>query len=195
MKKEAGADVYDEGYSKPDTKYHVHYSQSPYWKFWSAILNKGLVKPEDKVLDLGCGPGQFAHALQDHGVTDYIGVDFSKVAITQAQAVVPDFTFVCEDLYKYKIPTDRDVVVILETLEHLRCDLRILRKLPEGQRFVLSVPNFDSKNHVRFFKGIKYVKKRYGDLCDFQGLIRIRGRRRDRCLFIGHGTIKSHNSR
>lgn len=49
-------------------------------RFW---LEKGLIKPGDRVLDLGCGPGLYAGRLAAAGV-QVVGIDQSEVALAYA---------------------------------------------------------------------------------------------------------------
>ena len=163
MKKEAGPEVYNAGYRKGGHRgfYKLPYTKSPYFKSWSHIINCGWLRPEDKILDLGCGPGQFAEMLKAHGFKNYVGIDFSEEAIKQASERVPDYDFHCEDIYDYEVGEYIDVIVALEVLEHLRRVLKFLRGMPSEKRFVFSVPNFEAKNHIRRFSKATGVKKRY----------------------------------
>ncbi len=188
MKQEAGAEVYNAGYRK-NAGYHCHYTKSKYLRFWSHILDSGWLRPEDKVLELGCGTGQFAHMLKDRGFTNYVGIDFSEEAINQASKRVPDYDFRCENIYDYEVAEDFDVVVALEVLEHIQGDLKVLRKMPQGKRFVFSVPNFNTSKHVRHFGKAEGVEKRYSGCCDIEKLDRIPGRRVPNCLWLFHGTF------
>jgi hypothetical protein len=53
-------------------------------------------------------------------------------------------------------------VICLETLEHIEKDTDIIKSIPENAHIILSVPSFDSASHVRLFKSMKVVLKRYG---------------------------------
>jgi SAM-dependent methyltransferase len=118
------------------------------------------------VLDIGCGPGQFAEFILGAvpGVS-YVGVDFSAVAVDLARARVQAATFIQADLMNDKgiIELEYDIVVALEVLEHIDTDLEVLGRLRPGARFVGSVPNFDSFGHVRFFRDADAVRARYAE--------------------------------
>lgn len=189
-KSEAPAEVYNKGYMKGGRKgvYFLHYTESPYYKCWKEIWRQKLLNPKDRILDLGCGPGQFGQMCKDRGVVDYRGVDFSNIAIAQAKVRVPEFSWQCKDIYKYKVP-ECDVIVALEVLEHLARDIRLLQRLPKGRRFVCTVPNFDAKNHVRFFPKRLKVEARYSRVCNIEGISRVPMRHKS-CLWIFHGTLK-----
>lgn len=119
---------------------------------------------EEGVLDLGCGPGHFAELLAERGHPPhlYTGVDFSKVAIEQAQQRVPTFDFVCRPLAKVRFKNYIGrTVVACEVLEHINNDLGLLKKLTTGTRVLLTVPTFDSAGHVRHFPTMHEAVKRY----------------------------------
>lgn len=137
---------------------------SAYYGFWqvaaAAIRDGGA----GRLLDIGCGPGQFAEFITGavRGVS-YTGVDFSGVAVELARARVPTARFEQRDLSSPEglDGLDYDLVVALEVLEHIDDDLGVLSRLRPGARFVGSVPNFDSFGHVRFFKSDAEVNSRY----------------------------------
>lgn len=47
---------------------------------------------------------------------------------------------------------------MLEVLEHLSKDRKVLMRLPKRSRIIFSVPNFDSASHVRVFHSEEDVK-------------------------------------
>ena len=56
---------------------------------------EGLIKPEDKVLDIGCGYGRIAHWFNDE---QYIGIDFVPEFIQLAKEIHPNKGFIEHDL-------------------------------------------------------------------------------------------------
>ncbi len=52
------------------------------------LLEQLTIRPEDRVLDLGCGNGYLTEYLHDRQPAFYTGVDISEVAIQQAQGRV-----------------------------------------------------------------------------------------------------------
>jgi predicted Zn-dependent protease len=138
--------------------------QSPYFGFWQEVAAAVRRSGACRMLDLGCGPGQFAEFITAAapGMT-YTGVDFSGVAVAQARARVPGATFVQADLSRADAleGLDYDLVTALEVLEHIDLDREVLGRLRPGVRIVASVPNFDSFGHVRFFKDAGEVRARY----------------------------------
>ncbi|MBX7250076.1 MAG: tetratricopeptide repeat protein [Caulobacteraceae bacterium] len=144
-------------------------SQSPYYGFWQEVARAVGRTGARAILDLGCGPGQFAEFLTG-SLPDvrYAGVDFSRVAIEQGTARVPGATFRVGDLSDPEALAgiDYDLVTALEVLEHIEDDLAVFGRLIRGKRFVGSVPNFDSFGHVRFFRDEEAVRARYGPVVD-----------------------------
>ena len=58
------------------------------------VINE-LIKPEEKVLDAGCGYGRVADWFTPE---QYIGVDFSKDFIAEAHKLHPEYKFILSDL-------------------------------------------------------------------------------------------------
>ncbi len=190
-KREANARTYNAGYRKGgyNGMYLRHYTKTSYFRAWSHIIDSGWLHPKDKILELGCGPGQFAHMLKDRGFKNYTGIDFSRVAINQARKRVPDWDFRNENIYDYKVTKEFDVVVALEVLEHIQSDLMVLKKMPQGKKFVFSVPSFNSKNHVRHFQKAEEVRSRYSCCCKIEKLNRISKPKAINCVWLFHGTF------
>lgn len=166
------AEIYDSlfasgGYNQ---EYEKKYTDSMYFKPWSLvakILEKEKIK---NVLDVGCGPGQFGQLIFENFDFDYYGIDISEVAVEKAKKINPGY----ESRFSVsKIGSDNefllgyDAYVSLEVLEHIFDDIAFVKSLPSGSLFVFSVPNFDSKNHVRFFRSPSEVVMRYSGDVEF----------------------------
>jgi len=101
------------------------------------------------VVDVGCGTGHMLQALGRRLAPRELvltGLDFSAVAVGRCRALLPAATFVVGDLYESPLPASAyDLVLCLETLEHLLDPLAALRELlricKTGGRLVLTVPN------------------------------------------------------
>ena len=93
-------DWYDGAYLSAEGQilYNTHYTKSPYYYLWSIIIEKLNYANPGLILELGCGAGQLASLIRDKGFKNYIGIDFSKVAIDIATKVCPEFKFICEDI-------------------------------------------------------------------------------------------------
>ncbi len=138
--------------------------ESDYVVVWRRIAALLREHPGARVLDLGCGPGQFGEFVAEAlpGI-DYTGVDFSVEAIAQARQRCPRFRFEQAALPDAALMRSlpHDVVVCTEVLEHLEEDVEILASVPRGRTVIASVPNYDSFSHVRSFKTDAAVRARY----------------------------------
>jgi len=148
--------------------YAVHYTKSPYYGLWSAVAD--AMGPVESVLDLGCGTGQFASLLADRGVKYYLGYDFSPEAVKIAKTTCnrSGYNFNIMDLCNHWVPSPfyYDCVTAIEFLEHVQCDLEILRIIPPGFRVVATIPTFPYESHVRHFTSARAVIERYGSVLD-----------------------------
>jgi SAM-dependent methyltransferase len=146
---------YDKIY-KGSEKYGCHYSESIYFPIWQEVIRH----IDGRVLEFGCGTGQFAQMIGERKDVRYLGVDYSKEAIAQAKFRNPEMNFLCDDVFKVYVPIV-DVIVMLELLEHIKEDTKLISKLPKGKLVIFSVPDFQAVNHYRFFKNAKEIKDRY----------------------------------
>jgi SAM-dependent methyltransferase len=136
------------------------------------------------VVEFGCGIGEFAELLfaadceiANHNeyrqgfVKGYTGYDVSGVAIENANKLKLDdrFKFIQKDIVNDPIDTPPGAVYVsFQTLEHLPLpdgDRKLISKIPEGSRFMFSVPlNSLGKYHLRLYKGIADTQRMYADL-------------------------------
>jgi 2-polyprenyl-3-methyl-5-hydroxy-6-metoxy-1,4-benzoquinol methylase len=147
-------------------RYHTEYTGSHWYPVWTVIASK--IPRTARVLEIGCGPGQFARLLLDRRVQSYRGFDFSTEAIAMAKRQSPEGDFSVADALTTPLLDDRtyDTVVCTEVLEHVRDDLRILSRIPAGVRCLITVPSYNSTSHVRFFETSEAVSSRYASLFD-----------------------------
>ena len=172
---ERDADFYDSVYQTGGHlgSYHLHYSESPYLKVWRRGLEIITTLGNPAVLDIGCGPGQFANLLYDNGITTYTGIDHSTEAVKLARQNVPAWEgrFIAGDVFSPGIlPNNFDIAVLFEVLEHMERDIELLTLFPEGKRVLFSVPSYSSPSHVRRFKTSQSVSKRYRRIVDIISL-------------------------
>jgi len=179
-------------------QYHLHYTESRYFPVWNRGANIISSIGNPRILDIGCGPGQFAHLLSDRGINCYAGIDHSSEAILLAQKNVPQWAenFVNNDILSMiALPENIDIVILFEVLEHLERDLDLLRLIPAGIKGLFSVPSYGSISHVRQFKTAGDVKKRYLPLVDFIGFESFHGcPETGKTIYLVYGTIKYHQS-
>ena len=155
---EKDSKYYDDAYSvRPE--YSCNYNESYYIFVWRAVVAilEQYYKP--KILELGCGTGQFAHFLEDNGFIDYLGCDFSKKGIEIATNMSNQKFFVCDikGIEKYNC----EVVVCLEVLEHIEKEIELIKSIPKNTDIIFTVPTFGDPAHLRFFKNKEDVINRY----------------------------------
>lgn len=172
------------------------YSQTPeesiYIDVWECVAEKIKENSPERILDIGCGPGQFAYFLNKKiPQVQYTGVDFSTTAIAIAQKRCPNYTFIAANATSVRDmpPESYDLVITLEVLEHIENDLELLQQLCHGKRIVFSVPDFDSFSHVRYFKDKEEVLRRYSELVDIQDITEVNISPKTK-LFVATGKIK-----
>ena len=159
-------DWYNQAYAVSE-EYKKEPEESMYINVWNKALS--LINNE-RVVDLGCGSGQFAKLLLNKGKRFIYGVDYSSEAIQIAKKLNPDYSakFVVKDLLKdFKLPA-HDLIICFEVLEHITEDLSVVRKIQSGKRFIFSVPNYDYKSHVRKFEYGTEILDRYSELLDIK---------------------------
>jgi len=145
--------------------YRLHYTQSPYYPVWTVVLDRIKRASLLRVVDVGCGAGQFACLLRDHGIGDYTGIDFSPARVAYARKVCPEYRFLAEDVFASEIlkTEEYDAVVALEFLEHVERDIDFIRLIRPGTTCIFSVPSFGGSTHVRHFESVAQVSQRYGN--------------------------------
>ena len=177
--------------------YHLHYSESPYLRVWQRGLEIIASLGQPDVLDIGCGPGQFANLLYDNGVTAYTGIDHSAEAVKLARQNVPalEDKFIVGDVFSPGIlPKCFDITVLFEVLEHMERDLDLLALFPGGKRVLFSVPSYSSPSHVRRFKTSQSVMKRYQKIVDIISLDVFQDCPEEgKTIYLVYGTMKSHS--
>jgi trans-aconitate methyltransferase len=184
---EKGPEYYDNNV----TRVNLPLEESPWGELYQMAASL-LPPPEDcsTVVDLGCGTGRFAKLLCDRGYTKYWGIDFSEVRIREARRYVPDFEFSVANVFDEWVQEKLrkfNLFILLEVLEHVNDDLKLLSTLPSDSRVVFSVPNYDSAGHVRFFRISDDVTRRYEETLDFSngGILRqLKKKRRDRTIYV-----------
>jgi SAM-dependent methyltransferase len=161
--REQPAEFYDARFAS-STGLHVHYTRSPYYALWTVVTDRLVKMGAQQIVDIGCGPGQFACLLRDHGIPQYLGLDFSRQRIEYARKSCPEFRFEAVDLFASDLlrTSEYDSVVALEFLEHVHGDLEVLRQVRPGCSFIGTVPNYHSAGHVRIFQSAAEVCARYG---------------------------------
>lgn len=156
-----GPEYYDQVYSE-SKQYRGPPEDSVYYPVWRTVLK--LIHGKSRILDLGCGPGQFAELCIKARHT-YTGLDWSQEAINLARAKkLSSAQFILVDVEKDPslINTlNYDVATFIEFLEHVKKDLEILSHVPRGRKVILTVPSYGGIEHFRHFQNLNHAIRRY----------------------------------
>ena len=157
---------YYNGVYLTSAEYKKHYTASVYYFVWCVMVDRLKRAGAHSVLDIGCGPGQFASLLHDAGIPTYCGLDLSENAIQIARTICPEYNFVAQSVFDSDLLEryDYDTVVSMEFLEHVHEDVAVLSRIRKAKRFFGTVPNFPYESHVRHFTDCRQVIERYGSL-------------------------------
>lgn len=177
---------YDTIYNEvKNPQYEGHYLNNDDYLFWKDLI----LKNTERIIDIGCGVGQFAHMLHDKGFKNYVGIDFSSAAILKCVTKnLKGYSFICSDIFTGYYPNDH-TYICLEVLEHIENDTDLFQLIPVGNRFIASVPDFDSMSHVRFFKSKEQIIERYSLYLDIEEIIEYK-HKNGRTIFIVYSKVK-----
>lgn len=173
---EKGDLFYDEVYKSGgyDKMYFKHYSKTQYAGGWEKAIEIIKQINDPRVIEIGCGPGQFANLLFDNGITNYKGIDFSSEAINLAKITNEKYNelFCLDNAYTSKIYyEDYNIAILFEVLEHVSNDIDLIKKIRKNTDILFSVPNFYSESHIRWFNNEKEIINRYKDLLNIKQII------------------------
>lgn len=168
-----GQGFYEEMY-QTEEEYQKDFRDSIYLAAWAQAYRFLRQIPEARVLEVGCGSGQFASFLNFLGFRNYLkGFDLSNQAIEIAKGRV-DFNFAQGDAYNAReYEGDYNTVVSLEALEHIPDDLAVLKNIPAGKFLVISLPDFEYESHYRWFTNSRQIEKRYYRYLDIREIVKV----------------------
>jgi trans-aconitate 2-methyltransferase len=108
----------------------------------------------ERVVDLGCGPGNSTELLaQRFPAADILGLDTSDDMLVQARARLPDVRFENVDVAQWRSPGPFDVIFANAALQwipgHIALMARLAAQLAPGGCLAVQVPdNFDEPSHA-----------------------------------------------
>jgi 2-polyprenyl-3-methyl-5-hydroxy-6-metoxy-1,4-benzoquinol methylase len=131
-------------------------------EFYEEIASKCASRRPHSVIDVGCGTGHLLRFIVDETTLApdrIVGVDHAGAGINRARELLPEATWLVEDLFDLPLDGERfDLVLCTEVLEHLDNPagaVEVLRGLcAPGGRVVVTVPDGarDSwDGHVNFW--------------------------------------------
>lgn len=130
-------------------------------KFGSHLLELLSPVEEEQILDIGCGTGDLAHKIYQHGAR-VTGVDKSENMVHQANIKYPDVTFIAKDVLELEYNNSFDAVFSNATLHWVKQPEEALQhiynSLKSGGRFVAE---FGGKDNVQIITNeiILQIKK------------------------------------
>jgi 2-polyprenyl-3-methyl-5-hydroxy-6-metoxy-1,4-benzoquinol methylase len=170
---EATATEYDELY-RCGTLYNRHYTDTWYYPLYQTVFDAVERGGGEKIMEVGCGSGSFAHLVFDRSSIEYAGFDFSTEAIRAAQLRTGRKSFYVGDArQRTSYSRHYDTIVCMEVLEHIQDDLDAVKLWEPGCCCVCTVPNFWDPTHVRIFRDEEDVMSRYGGLIDISTIRRV----------------------
>ena len=121
------------------------------WHFGQGLLDLLNPQPGERVLDLGCGPGNLTQKIADCGV-DVVGIDSSPAMIGQARQNYPRLNFVLANAAEMKFASEFDAVFSNAAL-HWMLDARsvacgIARALKKNGRLVAELGGKGNIAHI-----------------------------------------------
>lgn len=140
----------------------------------------GLLAPDLRILDFGCGTGNVTLELAKRGY-ESTGIDLSPKAIKIANLYRVDLpnrvqervNFVCDDIHSYKTSRPYDLFLLLHVVEHILDPTLLfdsLRRLASDHvKLWISVPLFRRHDDPSMSITSKMVKN-LGDICSNSGM-------------------------
>jgi len=183
MGKELDNKYYDSVFGKKTSMYNQNASQLKwYYPNWKIALDYIIENNHFNIVDLGCGPGHFSTLITESMKVNYLGLDFSETAISQAikRNNQNNVNFKLQNLKIFERPKIKSIFTAFEFLEHISFDKEIISQLLSGDQIIFSVPNYDSAGHVRTYPDDDYIRNRYNELLDLEQLniVKFNGRQK-----------------
>lgn len=100
------------------------------------------ISPSDNVLDVGCGLGLLAHDIAQKA-NRVVGIDINKqyLATAKEKHHHPNLTYIHGNATTYKFNETFDVLILSNTLEHIKDRVSFLQNLkPHANKFLIRVP-------------------------------------------------------
>jgi trans-aconitate methyltransferase len=132
------------------------------WQFGQDLIGLLDPKPGERILDVGCGPGQLTAKIAETGAS-VIGLDSSPAMIGQARQNFPQLSFVLHDAAHLPFKQEFDAVFsnaalhwMLDRTAVARC---VAASLKPGGRFVAEMGGKGNIRHIEH--AIESIARRY----------------------------------
>lgn len=114
---EAGADDWDSEYASGKWDFLGAIPEDAHKAIIASYMDR--VKPDGRVLDVGCGPGNLSVVLRKFGYRSYLGIDVSQAAIDRASQYADDSTrFLIVPGEHFETPERFDTIIFNESLNY-----------------------------------------------------------------------------
>lgn len=121
------------------------------WQFGEALISMLDPKPGERILDLGCGPGQLTHKIASSGA-QVTGLDASAEMIGLARQNYPDLKFVLQDAARMEFEGEFDAVFSNAALHWMLDAAAVARGVSQalrpGGRFVAELGGKGNIRHI-----------------------------------------------
>lgn len=137
---------YQKVYTKGEKKHFTHFVVGKTPSTEAKEVSKVIGWRGKKVLDVGCGTGNFAALVAKKGAKRVLGIDYADEAIKIAQEAHKRKNLEFNKSDVSKISEKFDVIVSIGTLEHMDNPLKVLKQFkkqlrPNG-KIILTNPNW-----------------------------------------------------
>lgn len=105
------------------------------------------IKPNARILDVGCGEGTTIEYLSQHNTPAYIcGIDVSKKAVEFVRKkgfIAEQIDILSDDFKKYLIENKFDYIILAEVIEHVQDPEKVINSCKGNfsQRIFVTIPN------------------------------------------------------
>ena len=139
------------------------YREDQWGKLIKDFIDRTGLKPQNKVLEIGCGSGAFLYALNQSVRAKYFGLDYSLPLINVAKHVLKEAKFSCSEAADDAFSTDKFDIIFSHSVFHyfdnLEYAYKVLEKwahkLSKGGKFVLM-----DVNDITFQKEYHTIRKK-----------------------------------
>ena len=145
------------------------------WK-WEHQITSEMIKPTDKVLEIGCARGGFLNRLKEMGM-ESTGLELNRSAAEAARARGLNVLDQSIQDHARENPQKYDMVCSFQVVEHI-ADIRSfmqasLEALKSGGTLVVSVPNNESLVITQYPHNVSNMPPHHMGLWNMESLIRL----------------------